>query len=156
MEAKKGIIAALAELPKDGDRREVIGRVKELQEQWNSIGFVPFKMKDKLYAEYREQCDALYNAYNSRESRQRMENFSNRVNEIKGDGQKVRSERDRLVRALDSRRNDLNTIENNMGFFNVKSSAGSSLVKEMENRIKRLKDDIRELEEKIAMLDSKD
>lgn len=156
LEAKKGIIAALAELPKDGDRREVIGRVKELQEQWNSIGFVPFKMKDKLYAEYREQCDALYNAYNSRESRQRMENFSNRVNEIKGDGQKVRSERDRLVRALDSRRNDLNTIENNMGFFNVKSSAGSSLVKEMENRIKRLKDDIRELEEKIAMLDSKD
>ncbi len=156
MEAKKAIIKALSELPKDGDRREVIGRVKELQEEWSKIGFVPFKMKDKLYAEYREQCDALYGAYKASESRQRMANFSNRVNELKGDNQKMGRERDRLVRALEGRRNDLQTIENNMGFFNVKSSAGSSLVKDMENRIVRLKEEIKEIEQKISLLDSKE
>ncbi len=154
LDAKRKVIEALSQLPKDGDRAEVIGRVKELQAEWNAIGFVPFKMKDKLYAEYREVVDALYNAYNTRESRQRMSNFENRVSELKGDDRMMGRERDRLVRALESRRSELHTIENNMGFFNVKSSAGNSLLKDMEHKLKRLREDIREIEEKIALLDT--
>ena len=153
LEKKRAIIAKLNELPKDGDRSEVIGKVKELQAEWNEIGFVPFKLKDKVFAEYREVCDALYGAYNSRESRARMDNFHARVNSLKGDGQKIDRERDRLVRALDSRRNELQTIENNMGFFSVKSSQGNSMMKEMERKISRLKDDIKEIEQKIAVID---
>jgi hypothetical protein len=153
LDAKRKVIEELKALPKDGDRAEVIGKVKELQNKWNEIGFVPFKMKDRLYADYREVVDALYNAYNTRESRQRMHNFENRVSELKGDDRMMGRERDRLVRALEGRRLDLKTIENNMGFFNVKSSAGSSLLKDMEHKIKRLKDDIKEIEDKIALLD---
>jgi archaellum component FlaC len=82
-----------------------------------------------------------------------MHNFENRVSELKGDDRMMGRERDRLVRALEGRRLDLKTIENNMGFFNVKSSAGSSLLKDMEHKIKRLKDDIKEIEDKIALLD---
>lgn len=156
LEKKRAIIAKLNELPKDGDRSEVIGKVKELQAEWNEIGFVPFKLKDKVFAEYREVCDALYGAYNSRESRARMDNFHARVNSLKGDGQKIDRERDRLVRALDSRRNELQTIENNMGFFSVKSSQGNSMMKEMERKISRLKDDIKEIEQKIAVIDSEE
>lgn len=156
LEKKRAIIAKLNELPKDGDRSEVIGKVKELQAEWNEIGFVPFKLKDKVFAEYREVCDALYGAYKSRESRARMDNFHARVNSLKGDGQKIDRERDRLVRALDSRRNELQTIENNMGFFSVKSSQGNSMMKEMERKISRLKDDIKEIEQKIAVIDSEE
>ena len=156
LEKKRAIIAKLNELPKDGDRSEVIGKVKELQAEWNEIGFVPFKLKDRVFAEYREVCDALYGAYNSRESRARMDNFHARVNSLKGDGQKIDRERDRLVRALDSRRNELQTIENNMGFFSVKSSQGNSMMKEMERKISRLKDDIKEIEQKIAVIDSEE
>ena len=156
LEKKRAIIAKLNELPKDGDRSEVIGKVKELQAEWNEIGFVPFKLKDKVFAEYREVCDALHGAYNSRESRARMDNFHARVNSLKGDGQKIDRERDRLVRALDSRRNELQTIENNMGFFSVKSSQGNSMMKEMERKISRLKDDIKEIEQKIAVIDSEE
>ena len=82
-----------------------------------------------------------------------MDNFRNRINEIKDDGKQVNRERERLLRVCESRRNELKTIENNMGFFSVKSSAGNSMVKEMENKINRLKQDIRELEEKIALID---
>ena len=128
-------------------------RVKELQAEWQTIGFVPFKMKDKIFAEYREVCDSLYNTYNQRQSRERMASFKSRVSEIKGDGSKVSREKDRLMRVCESRRNELKTIENNMGFFSVKSSAGNSMVRDMENKIKRLKEDIKELEEKIALLD---
>ena len=58
------------------------------------------------------------------------------------------------MRICDSRRNELKTIENNMGFFSIKSSAGNSMLKDMDNKVKRLKDDIKELEQKIALLDS--
>ena len=83
-----------------------------------------------------------------------MSNFRNRVNEMKDGGQKLDRERDKLVRALEARKSELKTIENNMGFFNVKSSAGNSMLKEMENKIKRLKEDMRQIEEKIAILDA--
>ena len=154
LDAKRAIIAKLKELPLDGDRREVIGQVKELQAEWQKIGFVPFKLKDKVYAEYREACDALYGAYEARENKARMTNFRERVNELKGSGQKLDRERDKLLRAYEARKAELKTIENNMGFFNVKSSAGNSMVKEMENKIKRLKEDMAQIEEKIAILDA--
>lgn len=153
LEKKRAIIEKLLALPKDGERQEVMPQVKALQAEWQQIGFVPFKVKDKVFAEYREACDALYAAYNTREARQRMANFQNRVSELKGDGNKIVRERDRLARICESRKNELNTIENNMGFFMVKSSAGNSMVKDMENKIKRLKQDIEELEQKISMLD---
>lgn len=154
LEKKRDIIARLAALPKDGDRQEVMPQIKALQAEWQEVGFVPFKMKDKIFAEYREICDALYDAYKGREARQRMSDFKARVSEIKDDGNKEGRERDRLVRVCESRRNELKTIENNMGFFKVKSSAGNSMVRDMENKIKHLKEDIKELEEKIALLDA--
>lgn len=153
LEKKRAIIEKLLALPKDGERQEVMPQVKALQAEWQEIGFVPFKLKDKIFTEYRQACDALYSAYNTREARQRMANFQNRVSELKGDGNKIVRERDRLARIVESRRTELKTIENNMGFFMVKSSAGNSMVKDMENKIKRLKDDIEELEQKISMLD---
>lgn len=154
LEAKRKVIAALKELPLDGDRREVIGAVKDLQAEWQKIGFVPFKMKDKIYAEYREICDTLYNTYDAKETKARISNFRDRVNELKGGGQKLDRERDKLMRALEARKSELKTIENNMGFFNVKSQAGNSMLKEMENKIKRLKEDMKQIEEKISILDA--
>jgi len=154
LEKKRDIIARLSALPKDGDRSEIMPQIKELQAEWQSAGFVPFKLKEKIYTEYRAVCDELYDAYNQREARQRMSNFQNRVSELKGDGNKINRERDRLVRICESRRTELKTIENNMGFFSVKSSAGNSMLKEMENKIKHIKQDIKELEDKIALIDA--
>ena len=82
-----------------------------------------------------------------------MANYQNRVSELKGDENKIGRERDRLLRVCESRKNELKTIENNMGFFSIKSNAGNSMLKEMENKIKHLKQDIQELQEKIALLD---
>lgn len=151
---KNEIIEKLSQLPKDGDRAEVMPKIKELQAEWQKVGFVPFKVKDKIFAEYRAICDALYDAYNSRQSRDRLASLQSRLSELKADGNKIGRERDRLVRVCDSRRNELKTIENNMGFFSIKSSAGNSMLKEMESKIKRIKQDIKELEEKIALLDA--
>ena len=154
LEKKRSIIEQLKSLPKDGDRREVIGKVKELQAEWQNAGFVPFKMKDKIYAEYRAVCDELYGSFDTREKRARMNNFQERVASMKGEGQSLNREREKLVRVLEAKKNDMKTIENNMGFFNVKSSAGNSMLKEMERKIGRLKEEIKQVEEKIAILDA--
>ena len=154
--AKRAIIAQLGELPVDGDRKEVIGKVKELQAEWDKIGFVPFKQKDAVFTEYRALCDKLYGAYQRQESKARISNFKERVKGMKGNDRQMDSERDKLVRALEARKNELATIENNMLFFNVKSSAGNSLVKDMENKIKRLKDDMAQISEKIAIIDNQE
>lgn len=154
--AKKNIIEQLKALPKDGDRREVLDLVRKLQQEWQEAGYVPFKVKDKIYAEYREVVDAIYDAINSKENRRRISNFKKEVSGMKGDSNKVGRERDRLNRVLEAKKNDLKTIENNIGFFNVKSSAGNSLVKDMERRMKKLREEMAEIEEKIALIDKED
>lgn len=154
--AKKNIIEQLKALPKEGERKELLDQVRKLQQEWQEAGFVPFKMKDKIYAEYREVVDAIYDAINSKENRRRLSNFKKEVSGMKGDTNKVGRERDRLVRVLEAKKNDLKNIENNIGFFNVKSSAGNSLVKDMERRMKKLREEMAEVEEKIALLDKED
>ena len=154
LEKKRAIIAELKELPKDGNGQEVLNRVKALQADWKEIGFVPFQQKDTIYAEFRAICDELFGAYARKASQARKANFQNRVAALKEDGRGLNRERDRLVHALDAKKAEVKTVENNMGFFSVKSSAGNTLVKDMERRLNKLKEDIKQIEEKIAILDA--
>lgn len=150
--AKRDIVAKLKEIPLDGDKKDTIGTVRDLQKQWQEIGHVPFKMKDTIYAEYREICDKIYESYDVQENRRRVRGYENRANSLRGEG-RAESERSRLQRAFEMKRNELQTYENNMGFFNVKTSAGSSMVKELERKIKKIKDEMAVIQQKIEILD---
>jgi len=154
LEKKRAIIEEIKALPKDGNGQEVLNKVKALQADWKEIGFVPFQYKDSIYAEFRGLCDELFNLYGRKASQARRANFQNRVAAMREDGRGLNRERDRLVHALDAKRVEIKTVENNMGFFNVKSSAGNSLVKDMERRLNKLKEEMRQIEEKIAILDA--
>lgn len=152
LETKRGIIAKLREIPLDIDRREGIVLVKALQKEWQETGHVPFKQKDKIYAEYREICDALYEAFNASREQERRTRLESQIEGIKGDSGKISREREKLLRALDQRRQELKTYENNLGFFNIKSSAGNSMFKDMERKMNRLKEEISEINSKLRML----
>ncbi len=128
-------------------------QVKELQAKWQEIGHVPMRDKDKIYDEYRALCDNFYNR--SRDNRSGMSRFEDVVNEMSGDEAKLRRERERIMRACEIKRNELKTYENNLGFLSSKSKSGDSMVREMERRIQRIKDDIASIEEKIRMIDEK-
>ena len=153
LEAKKEIIEKIKAIPTDADRNEILPAIRDLQIQWQQIGHVPFKNKEKIYAEYREACDAIYNSLDSNRTRERMNDYQERIRGLRGDRGGVVSERDKLMGALDRKKADLATYENNMGFFNVKSSAGNAMVQELERKIKKIKDEIQEIQEKIKMLD---
>lgn len=152
LEAKRAVIASLGKIPLNGDRKEILPLVRELQEKWNSIGHVPFKLKDSLRDEYRAICDKIYASFDATENRSNMRRFEQKIEDIKDDEAKVKRERDFLMRQLEAKKNDLKTYHNNMGFFNVKSSAGNSMLKDLERKIANIEKDIEQIEQKIKML----
>ncbi len=156
LRAKREIIGQLSALTAEGVEKEAaLAEMHRLQDRWKEIGHVPFREKDKLYEAYRSALDAIRDHFAIAESRARRQRFAASVAEIEGDGNKLFRERERLVRALEGRRADLRTYQNNLGFLSSKSKSGDSLLRDMERRIERLKADIAELEEKIALLDGK-
>ena len=153
LKEKRDIIAALKEIPLDSNRAETLPKVKELQAKWQSIGHVPMREKNKIYDEYRAACDALYNNLGGgRNDRSRFEDV---IKEMGSDQQKLYRERERILRSYEIKRNELKTYENNLGFLSSKSKSGDSMVREMERRIQRIKDDLASIEEKIKLIDSK-
>lgn len=153
LKAKREIIEQLKAIPADTPRNEAMAKVKELQACWQQIGHVPFREKDKLYDDYRAICDAFY--ARSRDARGGMKRFEDVIKEMESDESKLHRERDRILRTLDIRRNELKTYENNLGFLSSKSKSGDSMVREMERRIQRIKDDITSIEEKLRLINEK-
>ena len=130
----------------EGDLRATL---REAQEEWNQIGHVPFKEKDKLYKLLREQMDRLYGFANQNASKRRIDRFKESIKG--GNGNDVRS---RLLRQLDILRNEIKTYENNLGFLNLsKSKQGNALVEELNRKMDKLKADMEEVKAKIAALD---
>ncbi len=155
LRAKREIIARLDEITEETPREDAIALLRELQEQWRQIGHVPFRDKDKVYDQYRAKTDALRDMLNMRRNRDRMERFTENISTLEGDRQKLLRERERLMRALESRRQDLRTYENNLGFLSSKSKSGNSMLAEFERKADALRADIADLEEKIKLLDAK-
>ena len=156
LKAKKDVIAQINAVLESEEPEEPQSRIRELMANWQEIGHVPFKEKDKVYASYKEALDKAFEKFDMRGSRARMANFESNLSRLSSDGgDKVLRERDRLVRVYEQKCSELKTYENNLGFFTARSSAGNSIVKEMERKIARLKDDITELEGKIKLIDDK-
>lgn len=154
--AKRAIIEELKAIDiEQTPRREGIDAVKALQEKWKEIGHVPFRVKDKVYAEYREQCDRIFNGYDRSARRNRRSDFEGRINDIPAGDAKLVQERERLYRAYEQKRGELKTYENNLGFFNVKSKDGNSMLREMERKVEKIKSDLDELKKKIELIDEK-
>lgn len=155
LKQKQEIIESLKAIGTDTDRDEAIKRVRELMNQWQQTGHVPYKEKDKVYDTYRAIVNDLYDKLDIKEVRAGMDKFANSINDMSNDENKLYRERERLVRAFEQKRNELKTYENNLGFFNVKSKSGNSLLRDMERKVQRIKDELSSLEEKIKLIDSK-
>lgn len=155
LKAKREVIGLLSALCSfEGSRDEAFAQLRGLQARWQEIGHVPFREKDKVYGAYREACDAVRDKFNLQESRRRISNFKESISKLEGDENKLYREREHTLRVLESRRNDLRTYENNLGFLSSKSKSGESLVRDLQRRIERIKADIADLEQKIAVIDA--
>lgn len=154
--AKQELIEQIESIPEDADAAEALKTVKELQEKWNSIGFVPFKEKDKIYKRFIASVDKWYDSYRQGVSDRKISAFKDNIDRIASkDGNAVNGlyrERDKVVKMFESMKSELATYENNMSFLNV-SSKNSSFMQEINKKIEKLKSDIKLAEEKLAAID---
>ncbi len=151
---KKELIVKIQSLKNEGNAAETLTKLRAFMAEWNTIGHVPFKEKDKVYKEYREAVDHQFEVLNVDASQRRLDNFKNNLKDIssKGDN-KLYREREKLVRAYEHLKSEIATYENNIGFFSSASKKGGGLIKEMERKIEALKDESKLIEEKIKLID---
>ena len=155
LKAKKEIIEKIKTIDESLSKDEVKTLLKSLSAEYQGIGHVPYKEKDKVYEEYKKALNEAYKKFDVDESRSRFENYVNNVEEIASDKNKLFRERERLVRQYEQKSNEVKTYENNLGFFNVTSKSGGSVLKEMERRILKAKEELAVLEKKIELIDEK-
>lgn len=154
LEAKKALIEKVKAMDESLDTEEAITTLKEWIAEWNEIGHVPFKEKDKVYKAFHEAVDAQFDRLKVDQRDRRMKSYRNNVSEMAGKGKgKLYSERDRLMRTYERMKNDLQTYENNIGFLTISSKGGSGLVKEMERKIEKLKAEMELTVKKIEAID---
>ena len=153
LEKKKTIIDQLNAIDENADSEEVAQQVRDLMKQWNSIGHVPIKDKDKIYKRYRNIVDKLFEQFNISASNRKLSNFKASVSSMQESGSQLYREREKLVRIYENMKSELQTYENNLGFLNASSKKGSSLLLELNRKVDKLKADIELAKEKIKVLD---
>ena len=130
-------------------------KVQQLVEEYNAVGHVPFKDKDKLYKEYHEIVDKLFSDLHISNAKRRLDNFkSNLKNVAKRGEEALDNERARLMRRYEQLKQEVQTYENNLGFLNASSKKGNSLIDEMNRKVQKLKDEAKLVREKIKAIDA--
>lgn len=148
---KEDIISRLVAFDLSGNKGMDIQRLREFSDQWKNVGFVPFKAKDKLYKDFKEALDKHYGSLKLDEKEKRQVFIQNKVAAIKNDPSSANREKTHIRRQIDGLINDNRQYENNLGFFND-PSGNSPLVREVERKIKRNHDRIKELKETLRLL----
>lgn len=154
--AKKEIIEKIKNVDQSLEPSELIAKVRELADEWHKIGFVPFKEKDKIYKEFHQAVDAHYDRLKVDKTERRFESFKSNIKDISKQDNPKRAlyrERDHLMHQYNKVKSDLQTYENNMNFLSISSKGASGLLKDVNNKIEKLKEEMELLVKKIEALD---
>ena len=154
LEKKLGIIEQLKALATETGE-EVAEKVQKLVDEYNTVGHVPYKEKDKLYKEYHAVLDKLYKDLNISVAKRKLNNFKQNLKSVAERGENaLDNERTRLFRQYENLKSEIQTYENNLGFLNASSKKGNSLIDEMNRKVQKLKDDMNLIREKIKAIDA--
>ena len=145
--AKKEILAKLQAFDASNLSDDDIQTIQQLVDEWNSIGFVPFKVKDKIAAQYKAAMEPFAGVVSTRRGRQPQ-----RGGTVRESG----SPRERLMRQYEQKKSEIQTYENNLGFMNASSKAGNGFVDAIKAKIDTLKQEADDLLAQIKALDAED
>lgn len=153
LEKKKGIIEQLKALAENA-AEATKEKVQALTEEYNKVGHVPYKEKDKLYEAYHEVLDRIYKELNISTKRRRLNDFKANIKNVAKRGEEaLDNERGRLTRRFEQLKQEIQTYENNLGFLNASSKKGNSLIDEMNRKVQHLRDDLELVRQKIKAID---
>ena len=154
LDKKRNVIEKLKAVAEEAGEN-VQEKVQKLVEEYNAIGHVPFKEKDKIFEEYHAVLDKLYKDLNISVAKRRLNNFKQNLKQVAERGENaLDNERARLFRQYEAIKQEVQTYENNLGFLNASSKKGNSLIDEMNRKVQKLKDDLNLVREKIKAIDA--
>ncbi|OAV74272.1 hypothetical protein Barb7_02244 [Bacteroidales bacterium Barb7] len=152
--AKRELIDKINKLEEDTSG-QTLSLLRAYMNEWNNTGFVPFREKDKIYKEYREAADKQFDRLKVDKADRRMQSYRDRVSDLSsGDGKgKIYNERERMMRIYERMKGELQTYENNIGFLSISSKSGNSLLKDMEHKMEKIREEMEVIVKKIKLID---
>ena len=145
--AKKEILSKLKAFNPDNLSDDDIQAIQQLVDEWNGIGFVPFKVKDKIAAEFKAVMEPFGGVVRTGRGRQPQRG---------GSAREAGSPREKLIRQYEQKKSEIQTYENNLGFMNTTSKAGNGFVDAIKANIETLKKEADDLLAQIKALDSEE
>ena len=153
---KRNIVESIKSIDATLNDNEALAKLHELMAEWQSIGHVPYKMKDVAYHEFYEATEAVFDRLNINKADRKLESFKSNISDIAKSGNaknQLYFEREKLMRQYDRMKNELQTYENNIGFLSISSKKGNSLLDDMNNKVEKIKSELQLIVRKIEALD---
>lgn len=155
---KKELISEIEKQEPVEDAEESFDKIKDFQRRWNEIGFVPFKQKDVLIDLYRSAINKQFDKLNIDEFGKNKLKYENKLEQLRESPKgsfKAKIDREKFYNRIKKTESDIVLWENNKGFF-AKSANAESLIREIDEKIDKSRENVRLMEEKIKMIDQSD
>ena len=156
LEAKKAVVESIKQLDTSLDAEDALPVLRELMDQWHTIGHVPYRLKDRAYREFHEAVDAQFDRLNIDKDDRKLESFKTNISDMAKTGNAqnhLLREREKLMRQYDRMKNELQTYENNIGFLSVSSKKGNHLLDDMNQKVEKIKSELQLIVKKVEALD---
>src|SRR5690554_2030398 len=156
LEAKKAVVESIKQLDTSLDAEDALPVLRELMDQWHTIGHVPYRLKDRAYREFHEAVDAQFDRLNIDKDDRKLESFKTNISDMAKTGNaqnQLLREREKLMRQYDRMKNELQTYENNIGFLSVSSKKGNHLLDDMNQKVEKIKSELQLIVKKVEALD---
>ncbi len=154
LQKKLDLISRIEKFQLSGERKSDFEALKNFQHEWSEIGLVPYAKKNEIYNHYKNAIDALFDKMRLSEMERHELRFKDRLDHQKTspDGkQKIREEERVLTNKITHINNELNTLENNLGFF-AKSKNADQIKKEFEEKINKAKSELARLRQQLNLI----
>lgn len=152
---KEEILDQLKALKTHDNPIEAVNQAKPLQEEFKKAGYVPIKHKNRMWKEYRETCDVIYDRFRAAKSAAQVvgkENIDNFSTDDIADIRNKQKEADKLRKQINKLSNELIQMKESLSYFKP-SGSGSSLLDEVKEKIDKAETDIAQKEERLQDLE---
>ena len=159
LKKKQDIIEKIKNYEFKNDVNENYEALKKFQEEFSEIGFVPYKLKDKIQNDFREELNKQFDKLKVDDTERNLMKFQNRLENLQHkpkSSNKIKHERDKFFNKIKKLESDISLWENNIGFFSADSEEAKKMLQEYQDKIDNARKEIVLLEEKVRMIDRAD
>ncbi|HKK46625.1 MAG TPA: DUF349 domain-containing protein [Balneolaceae bacterium] len=157
LKEKQEILDKLHELGQHDDPIEAVEIAKGLQEKFKNAGYVPIKHKNKMWKEYREACDVIYDRFRAAKSGDKFDQELAKADldpEDRNKIQKLRKEFKKVKKEVRELEQEVLQYKEKKTYFKP-SGGGNSLLDEVENKIDKAEQRLEAKQQKMDSLTDK-